>query len=62
MELRTKDVNGPGVLPAGAVRRVLHWIERLPAFSRYIGSETVAGSTDALTVKRGAKRPPPFEP
>jgi hypothetical protein len=30
-------VNGPGVFPAGAVRRAQHWKERLRAVSRYVG-------------------------
>jgi len=31
-------MNGPGVLPAGAVRSAQHWIERLLALSCYIDS------------------------
>ena len=36
--------------------------ERLAACSRYIGSQTMPDAPYVLVVKRGAKRPPPFDP
>jgi len=36
--------------------------ERVAAFSRYIGAQTMPDAPYVLVVKRGAKRPPPCDP
>jgi hypothetical protein len=56
--VRTADINGPGVFPAGAVRSAQQWKERLPAVSRYMGSESLLAPPTPFTSSGGPTRLP----
>jgi hypothetical protein len=57
--VRALDVNGPGVLPTGAVRSRVALARAFAGLRRYMGLEPALGSADAFMSGGGRQAPPP---